>query len=829
MLLAAMLWLAAPPVVVDWRLQAAAADPVVAELLGYDAERLPVWVELETESMQIWRNLRKAGLRGGVESQPLIGPFSSGWVAPSDLGRLAAVPGLVRLETYTPAQVHAPLYATNEHLRSRRSANLYSPDRALFGQGIRVANIDVGLDFFHPAFFQPGEPINFVDVDQSGDLTPGDGIDLNQNGAIDDDEHLKVLQSKIHDWREGLIEGSELEQLEPDLDWLYIDQNANGRRDFGGESLTLGEQTPGFGEPVFSILDRDGDGQFSTKDQLRPLGASRVASYRHGHRSYHRHVDLTSAPHGNDLHGTGVWGILAAGPVGHRFAGIAPKATILHFHRNQFNLVDSVHFAIAEKADLVLHEYGAWVHQTGDGSSIVERLVGHSQALGVPHVLPAGNLASSKRSAKLTIPAGETKRLTLFLPARQIEVLYGSMIWTGPGDLELYLEPRGGAEARVPGDAVRSQVFDQDGRFIVGEQRTNARGTRKLDWVLWGWQNRLRQLPNRAWAVRVVNPSDQPIDLLLRIADNKTSWIGGAHFRGEGFSTKISSATWPSTATGNAEHGISVFAFTGRAERAGGADSEATGDLRSYSGHGPRIDGRALVGVAAPDNPSTTWPASADEVGPAGYGSFNGTSGAGPHVAGALALMVQAGWRAEDAVNELVQSAQRDEQVEAGPEQAWGGGKIRLDRALSRPLEPLLESFTPPQIDEPGPFALISPPESGWQRLRLSSDRSWLDWRSTPVFLEGASAPVQVEWVSDEGRRGRYLVELTTPNQASPSQNLPAPLGQAVATEAPGRSLADFKRPQRALLGASPAASSCQHIAPSLWLGLALLGLRRRR
>ena len=187
MLLAAMLWLAAPPVVVDWRLQAAAADPVVAELLGYDAERLPVWVELETESMQIWRNLRKAGLRGGVESQPLIGPFSSGWVAPSDLARLAAVPGLVRLETYTPAQVHAPLYATNEHLRSRRSANLYSPDRALFGQGIRVANIDVGLDFFHPAFFQPGEPINFVDVDQSGDLTPGDGIDLNQNGAIDDD------------------------------------------------------------------------------------------------------------------------------------------------------------------------------------------------------------------------------------------------------------------------------------------------------------------------------------------------------------------------------------------------------------------------------------------------------------------------------------------------------------------------------------------------------------------------------------------------------------------------------------------------------------------
>ena len=133
----------------------------------------------------------------------------------------------------------------------------------------------------------------------------------------------------------------------------------------------------------------------------------------------------------------------------------------------------------------------------------------------------------------------------------------------------------------------------------------------------------------------MVNPSDQSIDVLLRVADNKTSWMGGAHFRGEGFSTKSSSATWPSTATGNHQHGLSVFAYTGRADRAGGAESEATGDLRNYSGHGPQIDGAPLLGVTAPDNPSTTWPASANEVGPAGYGSFNGTSGAGPHVAGA--------------------------------------------------------------------------------------------------------------------------------------------------------------------------------------------------
>ncbi len=815
--------------IVDWRLLAAAKNPLVAQHLGFNPERLPVWVELERSDHQLWQSLRKNGLRGGIESQPLIGPFSSGWVTPEDLNQLAATPGLIRLETYTPAQIHTPLYVTNEHLRARRSANLHAPNHNLYGQGVRVANIDVGLDYFHPAFFEIGEPIPFIDADQSGDLSAGDGLDLNSNGQIDEDEQLIVLQSKIHDWRAGLIEGSELNRLEPDLDWLFIDKNGNGRREYGGDNESEIEHTNAFGEPIFAMLDRDGDGVFTTKDRLIPLLGSRVAVYRHGQRSYYRGQDLTRAPHGDDFHGTGVWGILAAGPPGHRFAGIAPKATLLHFHRNRFNLVDAIHFAIAEKADLVLHEYGAWVHQFGDGSSIVERLVGHSQKLGVPHILPAGNLASSKRSAHLNIPAGETRSLTLFLPERQIEILYGSMIWTGPDELEIYIQPRGGVETRVPTDALEAQAFDHEDRLIVAEQRTNAKRTHKLDWVLWAWRDRLRQLPDREWAIRVVNPSDQAIDVLLRIADNKTSWTGGAHFRGEEFSTKSRSATWPSTATGTDQHGLSVFAFAGRGDRAGGPENEATGDLRSYSGHGPRVDGAPLVGIAAPDNPSTTWPGSANEVGPAGYGSFNGTSGAGPHVAGALALLVQAGWSANDGLSLLLRHTQIDDQVDAGPMQAWGAGKLRLDRALNRNLDPLSDNFTPPQPDDPGPFALASPPDNGIQRLRLSTQNPWLDWRDQPMFLEGASEPVEVEWISQEGLRGRYLLELTTPNQSSEPEDLPAPLAQVLTPQRAQSKVSELTPSNDPLIGKTPPPASCHSFPPSLWLGLVLIGLRRRQ
>jgi subtilisin family serine protease len=819
----------APPAEIDWRLLAAAKDPQVAQLLGFDPQRLPVWVELRRASLADWRALRKAGLQGGIAKQPLIGAFSSGWVAPGDLARLAAHPALLRLETYTPAQIHAPLYATNEHLRSRRSANLHAPNHALFGQGMRVVDVDVGLDYNHPAFFEPGEPIAFVDVDGNRALSAGDGVDLDGDGEIGENEQLVVLQSRIHDWSAGLIEGSELDLLEPDLDWLFIDRNSNGRRDVGLEAMEEGEATPGFGEPVFAMLDRDANGRFDSNDRLIPMLRSRVEVYRHGQRSYRRGTDLSLAPHEDDLHGTGVWGILAAGPPGHRFAGIAPKTTILHFHRNRFNLVDAVHFAFAEKADLVLHEYGAWVHQFSDGSSIVERLAGHSQALGVPHVLPAGNLASSRRSARLTMPPFSEQALELFLPPRGIEVLYGSVLWRGASNLEVYLTPRGGSEQRLPVDALDARPFDSPRQQVVGEQRQSVRGTHKLDWVLWAWADGLRPLPNRAWQMRLVNPSDAPIEVMLRIADNKSSWTGGAHFRGEGFSTKAGSVTWPSTATANENHGLSVFAFAGRAERAGGRREEATGDLRDYSGHGPLIDGRGLSGLAAPDNPSTTWPSSKNEVGHAGYGSFNGTSGAGPHVAAALALLMQTGLSASAAIQALLGAGMSDAAVEAGPPGAWGAGKVRLDRAFDRSLLPLAQEFEPPVADEPGPFALARPPEEGFLRLRLGGDQPWLDWRQTPLFLDGADRTVEVEWISSEGRRGRYLQAMTVPAQPSQPGALPAPLPEAVVAARPRPQAPRFEPPNTPLVGAPPPPASCQSLPFQLFYLLPLLlGIRRR-
>ncbi|MFB6350496.1 MAG: S8 family serine peptidase, partial [Bradymonadaceae bacterium] len=69
-----------------------------------------------------------------------------------------------------------------------------------------------------------------------------------------------------------------------------------------------------------------------------------------------------------------------------------------------------------------------------------------------------------------------------------------------------------------------------------------------------------------------------------------------------------------------------------------GDEAIAVGDLRPFSGRGPRIDGAPVIDIAAPDNPFVPIAATPRVVN-AGWGRnwihlFGGTSDAAPHVAG---------------------------------------------------------------------------------------------------------------------------------------------------------------------------------------------------
>jgi Subtilase family len=99
----------------------------------------------------------------------------------------------------------------------------------------------------------------------------------------------------------------------------------------------------------------------------------------------------------------------------------------------------------------------------------------------------------------------------------------------------------------------------------------------------------------------------------------------------------------------------------------GGVDPPASGRLGSYSSQGPTNDGRFKPDVTAPSGFANTV-----------FGSFSGTSAAAPVVAGAGALLLQAGL-AEGAreLGDLLRHTVLDRGA-AGSDNAFGTGELRL-------------------------------------------------------------------------------------------------------------------------------------------------------
>jgi hypothetical protein len=161
-----------------------------------------------------------------------------------------------------------------------------------------------------------------------------------------------------------------------------------------------------------------------------------------------------------------------------------------------------------------------------------------------------------------------------------------------------------------------------------------------------------------------------------------------------------------------ADSAIGVAAYVGHAGPPYSPYEDPAGSLRRFSGRGLRIDGAALMDIAAPDNPLSALSradyGSGYEIGLGSFVVFGGTSGAGPHVAGAAALLaqVQPGMSGIEVRDALRSGALVDDQVTGDAthpvEQLWGAGKLRIHEALystsPAPNTPPSISFDPPLI-----------------------------------------------------------------------------------------------------------------------------------
>jgi subtilisin family serine protease len=147
------------------------------------------------------------------------------------------------------------------------------------------------------------------------------------------------------------------------------------------------------------------------------------------------------------------------------------------------------------------------------------------------------------------------------------------------------------------------------------------------------------------------------------LGDDGFSWSGLARWSA---ATENNTATWPSTA----DSAIGVAAYKSKLNNT---------DINTFSGRGTRIDGARIVDVAAPG--STVYSIGLNTT----YVGFGGTSSAGPHVAGAAALILQADstLRHRDVQRLLQLGAIADQYTGTVPNTTWGFGKLRIDNSIS--------------------------------------------------------------------------------------------------------------------------------------------------
>lgn len=588
------------------------------------------------------------------------------------LDAVAKLPQVRRVALDGPiAPLPRPLDQTTALVGAQATWADRSSPMTLDGTGMTICDVDSGIDVTHPLFFRAdGGAFAWTDVDGNGAFTPGvDTVDLGE-GPVP----LGVLEGIVsHYWSEDPILGSEDPKLDPTLDYLYADKNGNGSRDVG-KKAGFTEADPTYGERLFVIDDVDGDGKLDVGEKLFALGTSKIKAFRVDTKTYRRGENLIDAPWTDSMqHGTGASGILVAGTPGlTRLVGMAPGADLVMatdtVGQRDYQMTQ---FCIKEGARVVLHEYAPWVGYPLDGSTPTEKLIDSSSLEGVSHVNPAGNLSTSEKLYKHTVPSGQVTTIPVEVPPNGAYFLAFTLIWQDGRDLGLSVQRPDGSTIAVDASPTGSQVEFVPGVSMYAYAETTDRGTRDIVVYIVSDGSTLPPDGNYALLVADGSPTTDPdLPLVAYVMDDVSGWGTGARF------TEFTSEDHLVGYPGTADHGMPVSAFTGR-----DIDGATVGERAFYSGRGFRIDGKKIMWVSGPDNPVSALRFDDRDL---AYAVFGGTSGASPHVAGAAALVLQhAPMLDGDGVKAAIEAgATTDAFTGSVPNDDFGWGKLNVYRSV---------------------------------------------------------------------------------------------------------------------------------------------------
>jgi subtilisin family serine protease len=530
--------------------------------------------------------------------------------------------------------------------------------RKLTGKGVLIADFDTGVDFFNPMLWHAdGDTLNWIDVNGNSTFDPGiDAVDKNGNGIADAGEILRYKEISYSANTSGVYDAN--------LDFLYNDVNNNGARDYG-TSAGFTESSPTYGEQWFITLDANGNNRLDVGERVVGLKTSKIRAIREANGTVRRRgVDLINATPDNPSyggHGTSVSGIAIGGVSGvHRLAGIAPEAEMIYGTINYLvtprfftELAVLMAWAQAEGAQVMLVEDGEWVWEYLDGSSNEEIMINELAAAGIAQVMPAGNLTGGGMQKTMTVAVGDS--VTAAFTGGSSSSVWPSIRWTGmASDIDVKLQVGASSFVSLPGDGSTITI---GGKSVYSNKSVSSRGTVMMAIYI-------ASSGSTTYNIRMVDNSGSPKRIEGMLGDNGFAWSGLARWSAP---TEDNTATWPSTA----DSAIGVAAYKSKS---------SNNDINTFSGRGTRLDNARIVEVAAPG--STVYSIGLNTT----YVAFGGTSSAGPHVAGAAALLLQADttFRHRDVHRLLAAGAIADQFTGTVPNTTWGFGKLRINNSLGR-------------------------------------------------------------------------------------------------------------------------------------------------
>lgn len=543
----------------------------------------------------------------------------------------------------------------------------------LTGKGIIIGDMDSGIDVFHPFFFfADGGEFNWIDVNSDSKFTPGtDGVDFDNDGKISDTEILNYLE--IDNKTMGSVK-SDRSIYNPDMDFLYNDKNKNGKRDFGEQS-GFSESDPTYGEQFFIPAN------FEAKDlipgeKIIGLKTSKVISVRQKDGSVRRRgIDLIKNEGDDEFnHGTSVAGMLLGGIRGlHKLHGIAPDAELVmagikydYTPRYVKNFPDLMKFVKDEGANVILFEDGEWAWEPMDGTSSEEILAREYCEEGLPVVTATGNLAAARCVFDDSLNTGKKYSYTVsaadIVEGKLNNGVFVSLYYKGnQGDFNsVEVIAPDEKKYKIP---TTGSGFLKDNYRISYEYKQSEKGNILL---ALGFYKKDSASVGGDWIINL--EAKKNLTIRGSVSDISQSWGGYTHWKHR-FSN-MGTLTFPATADSTIKVGAYVVNFAWQ--------EKAVGDIASYSGRGPSINGTLGIDICAPGH--TTFAPGKNYS----YRIFSGTSAAAPHVTGLIALMLQYD---KSLTNTQIKSiikntAIQEEQMGTLPNPNWGWGKLNIPGAL---------------------------------------------------------------------------------------------------------------------------------------------------